>query len=222
MKLDKNITMIICSILFIIAAITIYQSNKKYESNLYDAIRPGIILQGYNILGMSTKFPVKLENELSKDTCIIITTIEDLYSICNLRPSKNRSDIFIEYVYETLNNNNYFYTDSTTFAEIIKDKSSIVVKDKKIDSIYQKEGITGVLDRYLDSDDWLEKHYWEDKYGENAKESIFHGKNVNINYIIYLAAKNDIYFIYLYYCGGLEDEYMGYYRTDDIKKYKLE
>ena len=120
--------------------------------------------------------------------------------------------------------------DSTLYAEYYPYRA---VVDKEIESLYQKEGIAGVLNKYLDEEGWLEKYipwemyvtrdtivmeegyggkmeerHYKIRTGELAPGYTYHGQGVNVKYIMYLASLHNIYF-YCYY--HYPDEYCGYY-----------
>lgn len=138
-----------------------------------------------------------------------------------------------------VDNNKTLRVDSTLYAEYYPRRA---VVDKEIETLYQKEGIVGVLNRYLDEEGWLEKYCPEEMYVtrdtvvmeegydgkmEERKATIitdeivpgftYHGQGVNVDYIMYLASLHNIYF-FLYY--HLPDEYCGYYisQWDDDKE----
>ena len=129
--------------------------------------------------------------------------------------------------------------DSVLYAEYYPGR---VVVDEEIQSLYQKEGIVGVLNKYLDEEGWLEKYipwemyvtrdtivmeegyggkmeerHYKIRTGELASGYTYHGQGVNVDYIMYLASLHNIYF-YCYY--HYPDEYCGHYisQWDDDKE----
>ena len=138
-----------------------------------------------------------------------------------------------------IDNNNTLNVDSTLYAEYYPHR---VVVDEEIQSLYQKEGIVGVLNKYLDEEGWLEKYipwemyvtrdtivmeegydgkmeerHYKIRTSELAPGYTYHGQGVNVDYIMYLASLHNIYF-YCYY--HYPDEYCGYYisQWDDDKE----
>ena len=77
----------------------------------------------------------------------------------------------------------------------------------EIEQLYNNYGITTVLNKYLDDSGWLLKYLYNDKLDTLD----YHGKGVNVDYIIYLAAKHNIYFNF--YDLHAPDEPIGYQIT---------
>lgn len=128
---------------------------------------------------------------------------------------------FQDVLYNTLiYDDNKIYVDSTLFNKYYPYR---VIEDKTIYALYTKEGIVGVLNKYLDNDGWLEKYLPIDRYqidtiNRNTDTVKFlenpiyqwHGKGVNIEYIVHLASLHNIYF---WKYDHLPDEYVGTFIT---------
>lgn len=145
-----------------------------------------------------------------------------LHNMTNMHLDMDYKDI----LYKTLVGNNMrLVVDSVIFDRYFESR---VLIDRNIDSLYNSIGIIGILNKYLDEDGWLVKYCPIERYHidsisfyENGVEmqKLFlsdqeistydwHGKGINVDYIVYLASMHNIYF---WKYDHLPDEYVGYF-----------
>lgn len=167
----------------------------NYNSYLYDVINLGQISTGFYPIPLKLKtinesfVNINGRDSLIKriDSLNIITYAESFFYKLNMKII-NYND-FKKNLMISLHESNSIFVDSALFHSY-DNKYNRVDTDVEIERLYNKEGITGVLNRYLDSDGWLLKYYPKD----TTKGIDFHGKGVNINYILYLSGQHNIYF----------------------------
>lgn len=202
---------LIGTILVLLPFIVSCHSNRAKELNpyLYNILRVSTPSDGYYPISLRVKTSfdklVTINNQDTiltyKDSIDVVFSTTTLYNDINI--DIFNYDDFVNNLILTIEKNNSIKIDSTLFAKYKNYKFGVIV-DKGIEDLYNKKGIVGVLNKYLDNEGWLQCYFPSQL--DNVID--YHGKGMNINYVIYLAAKHNVYF----FCRShMPDEISGYY-----------
>lgn len=154
-------------------------SNNKY---LKKAIYSLPISNCYSIYPILLKHTDSLKNS---ELFSIITSSDDLYSRLNIQAVD--FPIFCHGIYMNAMKYTPVKINNNLYHDCVNRK---IIPSTEIEQLYNTYGIITVLNKYLDDNGWLLKYLYIEKF-DNAN---YHGKDVNVDYIIYLAAKHNIYF----------------------------
>lgn len=173
------------------------------------------------------------QSKLQDDTMYHLVTYPGaiLHNMTNIQLDMDYKEI----LYKTLVSNHMkLHVDSIIFDRYFESR---VLIDKNIDSLYNSIGIIGILNKYLDKDGWLVKYCPIERYqidtisfyengiemqklfisNQEISDYDWHGKGVNVDYIVYLASLHNIYF---WKYDHLPDEYVGYFINLPQSDYK--
>ena len=127
---------------------------------------------------------VSSNSKVSKDSMMICTLSSYLYRDLNMEILAY--DDFLKQLYNHVESKKALLVDSVLYEKLLVNR---VREDKDIKALYDKTGIEGVLDKYMNKEDHALLHYFPE-----GDESEAFNSNVNVDYIVYLCFLHDIFF----------------------------
>ena len=187
---NRKITKILLMLIVLCMAVSCKDQRKEF-SLLRDSLSYGNIYSG-----PMRFFPLKLHCRETNDTIWSITSGGSLYNQLNI--SFCAYETFAELLADKVEKNGYLTVDSILFNLY---RQYAIEKDVVIDSIYQEQGVRGILENYITKD------------GELAASTI-----KKVDYLLFLLYQHRILcdlgpdpafvmFVY-FYATGKEEEYM--------------